>query len=1135
MDSLLESPTLELDEIGLPSLLPRRRRGLSETTPNQRSLIKSLASGAISGLAAVGNLIDVPWSMGRDVLAGENPLDQLLSPFSAENRTSGRQLLEKAGILGANKPGFDWGDVAGGIVDIADPFLLPLSFGAKALSRAGQAAKAAGLMDDAPRIVARTLKRAHVGKREARLLGTPKMLIDAADDPAKALAKFTEAASKKGRNAADLLDKPLGGLVGWGKPFVAPSTVLGKAGGTAEKVAKTLDWAGEGIRFGKYSPVRVAANLFDRAGFQTKTKAGYDALSSLFNRQEAAIAGSKGFGNKFQNLVMDAGLDADDRADDLARLLEGVTPPAGPTEQAVFDEWRKVADAMQPEARSWGLKGKEAADPANILYMVRKLSKRQRMPDGTWKVFPTADPSNISRKDLWRGWEGGTADIRKAARLVAPLVEQGKSVKDVENAIAAMMAVGGIRPIRPITKTLGTKTKTVNSVKQIAKAMHEMDPDVLNAGIFGNYGLFDIEGRVQSHLSKLATAKEVINTLTMPGVLKTSAAPRAETTSVQHVLRKLGMGFGKDQGIGGEGAYIRLGEALGLPSATITPGVVSSLRKMRIDRPLARDILKMADTFTKAPAAVAEPLMWYDSALNVWKAFQTGPWPAFQVRNLSSGQAQEALRGAFSGKWWKAVNNLVRGENPAVFKEHPLVRDLATDWGLNATALTDQQAGDLARAVLRQYGVVTKYQGEALQRIGPTANAGGRTAADFAAEYVGGGLRGKGKGLSIGQILKQYAGRYPGTRLNPLRSTIRGVGAAGESTFGPVVAGETAGHWVEALNRAPGFLKETAAGVDPLEAARRVGASQVRYENRYYTPFEQGMLRLFPFGKFLRGQAEYVARELATRPAGAMGTAVRATGRSGDDSIKPEYVQQTASIPLPPGPSGDARYMTSFGMMHEDPISFLGGGARGLLQELGSRMTPAVKAPMEWALGRSFFQRGPEGGRELTEMDPTIGRTLRNVEQLITGDRSRQEAVKLPLWMEQTAANTPFSRLLTTARTLTDPRKAISSRVPIPGPAAAANLLTGIRVVDVPEAAQEAILREGITKRLRESGVAKVFERTYVPKEVLEELAPEAQMEAMTAQELLNILAQRSKKRAKGEPLGPIGGVTTGAPGQRGW
>lgn len=63
-------------------------------------------------LSGIGNTLDVPGSMVRDTLGGENPFDQLMSPWSAKNRLTGRDLLRRAGWAGQEDT---WGNLAGGI------------------------------------------------------------------------------------------------------------------------------------------------------------------------------------------------------------------------------------------------------------------------------------------------------------------------------------------------------------------------------------------------------------------------------------------------------------------------------------------------------------------------------------------------------------------------------------------------------------------------------------------------------------------------------------------------------------------------------------------------------------------------------------------------------------------------------------------------------------------------------------------------------------------------------------------------------------------------------------------------------------------------------------------------------------
>lgn len=109
-----------------------------ENQPGFGGTLMNLASGA-------ANLFDLPGSMVRDVVAMQNPFDQLLSPFSGKNRTSGRDLARQ---FGAASNEDTWGNFLGGAgIEMA---LDPLTYGTLGLSslakglRARRAAKASG-------------------------------------------------------------------------------------------------------------------------------------------------------------------------------------------------------------------------------------------------------------------------------------------------------------------------------------------------------------------------------------------------------------------------------------------------------------------------------------------------------------------------------------------------------------------------------------------------------------------------------------------------------------------------------------------------------------------------------------------------------------------------------------------------------------------------------------------------------------------------------------------------------------------------------------------------------------------------------------------------------------------------------
>jgi hypothetical protein len=118
--------------------------------------LSAVGGASLGAVASVGNFLDLPGSSIRDILAGENPLDQWLSPLSDVNRTSGRQLLERYGMRANRKTGMTgWlSDPGEGLRDIAgfgaevllDPFG-PLTKGSK------MATGAASLIDRAHPVV----------------------------------------------------------------------------------------------------------------------------------------------------------------------------------------------------------------------------------------------------------------------------------------------------------------------------------------------------------------------------------------------------------------------------------------------------------------------------------------------------------------------------------------------------------------------------------------------------------------------------------------------------------------------------------------------------------------------------------------------------------------------------------------------------------------------------------------------------------------------------------------------------------------------------------------------------------------------------------------------------------------------
>jgi hypothetical protein len=142
-------------------------------------------------LGYAGNMLDLPGSSLRDILSGRDPFDQWATPFSGENRASGRDVLNP--IFGANKetgmsgwlddPWEGVKDLAGfGLEVVADPLnLIP----AGALSKVLKGRKAARGVNTAIDAVAASPARARLAAELAKGFGE-----EAAAPTMKALDAF---------------------------------------------------------------------------------------------------------------------------------------------------------------------------------------------------------------------------------------------------------------------------------------------------------------------------------------------------------------------------------------------------------------------------------------------------------------------------------------------------------------------------------------------------------------------------------------------------------------------------------------------------------------------------------------------------------------------------------------------------------------------------------------------------------------------------------------------------------------------------------------------------------------------------------------------------------------------------------
>jgi len=294
--------------------------------------------------------------------------------------------------------------------------------------------------------------------------------------------------------------------------------------------------------------------------------------------------------------------------------------------------------------------------------------------------------------------------------------------------------------------------------------------------------------------------------------------------------------------------------------------------------------------------------------------------------------------------------------------------------------------------------------------------------------------------------------------------------------------GQDVNAWVEWMNRVPLYIYLRKKGWAETAALHQV--DRLHFDYGALAPFEKEyMRRLIPFYSFSRRLGETVVNDLIDRPGGAMAQFIKRSGNEDFEPDTPEHIVESLALPLEGPDPTTKRFLTGTGMPYEDTASLFGSNP---LMEIGSRLNPIVKAPIELAMGRSFFQ-----GRDLEDMDGSLGRIGANI-------MGKQDAYKLPILAEQAAVNLPTARIVNSVRTLTDPRKTLVDK--------GVNLGTGFRITDVSERSRDAVLADRVMKVAKKYG-ARTFERPYFKKPDGVALSPDQ----TKLNDVFRALAERSK------------------------
>lgn len=1139
------------------------------------SLFDELLSAGGSSLQYVGETLNKPsralWG-SLNYLSGGNSGGGLLNlvPFSdATGLTNPRKgieaadFLENQGVLPANTPGFDWID--------------PVRFGANVAGDPLSWVSGVGLLKSLGK-GGSVLSKADKGVKGLSRVGRMTTTVRQAASQVAPDA-LQHAATRSGFNsAADFLsrhgDEAVGGLLSLNKgPLGGPIKAFG-TGKLAQKVGGALDKLGDAARYS--APGRLGAALFSRQNRGALTETGQKLAQTAHAGERAAgVAAREAFAphlrsfEEFAQTLPNTAARLD--AHDAFRAAVEDTSPLPQTMahlQPDVDAVRKFnADQLAME-QSEGLVSTELDD------LFADYNRRQRFffpGDKSKSEFPSLllsgkHGSQNQRSDILRDLQGGTSLINRLS--VDPKlsgVVHGMKPAQLNKAFWDQQE----RLVNAAMSASGNANWTYEHSRALARWLGDLDPRHVteNVPVFPHNPIEEATKRSEIGGRAVEMARAIRETIGQKGNNFTSDNAPANAVRASEVFANAGLdpqksldllqeGFrGRPATVLREGAdlhkkygagaddyakttrteaddlnrrMVEMAEQAGglefvegTPefddlvrqwehannSASAARGIAGSAREVASDiktdlndvwipKELAEDIGRVLKSF-RQPDEVGKVLKYVDKFTALFKTGVTAMAPAFHVRNRTSGAVQNWMIGAFSARSANDADKLIRGRGA--------IKGLQ-ELGGAYKGLTDDQATRKFAEELFAQDVAPRGQGIGLESLtGTTLDR--NLAADI-------------PGIYPNRLRDAFSSALPRNlrQSNPLN--VSGV-ATETDVFAPAVAGRQLGSLVEAQNRIEGYLELRRQGYAPERAAERIRQAHVDYSNLSDT--ERQVRRWVPFMAFSKGMAEFVADELLQRPGGRLGQTIRASNQRSDEPM-PDYVGQTAAIPLGTLPDGSQRFLTGFGLAHEDSgnlIGFRGGmpDLGGTLAELGSRLNPLLKYPIEAATGESLFQRGPLGGRDILDQDPTIGRLISNVSELAgAGPRELPSGRAKPFisqGFEQLASNLPTSRLMTTLRTLTDKRKL--SGGPFPGSMAALNTLTGARVSDVSPAAQDALIRDELAALAREEG-ASAFESVRFSRKQIETAAKEnpelaARMRALNA--AAAELAARAKARKK--------------------
>ena len=561
------------------------------------------------------------------------------------------------------------------------------------------------------------------------------------------------------------------------------------------------------------------------------------------------------------------------------------------------------------------------------------------------------------------------------------------------------------------------------------------------------------------------------------------------------------------QARGGANANLRtlIAEKINATGGSVTADDID-LSKYSIPEDVLNHLTRMADHYA-SPAAVTKLGDAIDQYTRVFKAGVLS-WPSRFSRDISSGFVSNSIEAgsparAMAGSM--AASHILKGNYQKAIpflREIPAYKGIVSDEDVIKQYLLD--AAD--SQILGGGAIIDRHNG------------------DRAAEAVTKILPGWKPQSVLGSLPNDPNRSWGGAlrdAVNPFG--IRGVLGNKETTNPIFQWGEKMGDFTDSLNRLGGYNALLRyGGVAPKEAARRMMAAHVRYDN--LSSFEKNLRKLIPFYSYNSRIGKYAVEKMMERPGGGLSQVYRMVDRaqqSDDDTYIPETYRLQSGFALPKElgslaePSkGVRRFVKNIDVPGLSTLNLISSSKTGGKLDLNSSMVTTLQNlaeqlhPLPRTAIEAITQRDMHTKRKLGEAPSEI--------ETIVGALTGDEDFRLPT-MVQSAADVIMpgaGRVLNASRQMAD------SRVENVTDRAAQMLFNQVApfrfgLVDQKRQRQDAIRQ--LDEELSRAPGAKGMEITSIPEDKVAELTPQLQQYYRLRQQLQkeNQKAARERKKAQ--------------------